>query len=78
MSKLKENPELLEQLEAEIREISGAVRRLLASNLNERAILVLVNDALPGTAGLGIRDIKMVLDAVANLDSKYLRKKIKP
>jgi hypothetical protein len=72
---LKENPELLNELEEQLRAMSGAVRRLLAGPLNERALLLLINDACP--AKVGISDIKVVLDAVANLDSKYLKKKIK-
>ena len=72
---LKENPELLGELEGQLREISASVRRMLAGPLNERALLLLINDACPSK--VGIQDIKHVLDAVANLDSKYLRKKIK-
>lgn len=75
LTKLKEDPELFAKLEAEIKAISGAVRRMLAGPLNRRAIVVLLNDLLP--QNVGISDIKAVLDAIENLDTQYLKKKIK-
>ena len=74
--KLKENPELLKELESTIREISAAVRRLLAGPIKRRAIEVLLWDAIPASKKIGIKDIETVLDAVESLDSQYLKKKI--
>lgn len=75
--KLKENPELLAQLESELRQISGAVRRLLAGPIKRRAVLVLLKDSLPQTSGIGIRDIDTVIEAIESLDTQYLKKAIK-
>lgn len=76
--KLKENPELLPQLEEQLREISGAIRRMLAGQVTRRAIIVLIHDSLPASARIGTRDIDAVISAVEKLDTQYLKKKIKP
>lgn len=76
-TKLKENPELLSQLEEQLRDISGAVRRLLAGQVTRRAIIVLIHDMLPASAKIGTRDIEAVISAIEKLDTQYLKKKMK-
>lgn len=75
--KLKENPELLLELESQLSDISGAVRRLLAGPIKRRAILVLLEDMLPTTTGIGIKDIDTVISSIESLDTQYLKQKIK-
>jgi hypothetical protein len=73
---IKENPELLKELESEIRAISGGVRRLLAGPLNRRAILLLVHDAIRASERPGMATVDIVIDAIERLDTQYLKKKI--
>lgn len=74
LTKLKEDPELLNTLEAELKAISGAVRRLLAGPLNRRAVMVLLKDTV-GTS-IGHREIEAVVSAIEGLDTRYLKKRI--
>lgn len=51
-----------------IEDVSAAMKRLLASGLNRRAIEVLVRDSAPG---VGLADIRAVLDALEGLKARY-------
>lgn len=62
----------LEILASSITAVAEGARRLKASRLKDRAILLLIRDSIPGKLGLG--DIQTVLDAAANLDVRYLKK----
>lgn len=67
-----------EVIEKEIRAISASIRKLRESRLSERAIIVLIHDALPsatyGHPRIGKPAIKQVLDAAENLELHYLKK----
>ncbi len=51
-------------------EISGAMRKLTASGLNRDAVIVLVRDKLNG---IGKREIRLVFDALADLEREFCR-----
>lgn len=62
-----------------IAEVAKGMREALAAGLSEKAIIVLIQNAIPsgsGTSNYGQRmpqkDIKAVLLACANLDKEYL------
>ena len=59
-----------EVLAAAIVETAKAARRLLGSKLNNRAVLVLINNACKVPQG----DIELVLNAAATLDTTFLKK----
>lgn len=63
-------PEVLAQ---SIVSVAESARKLLSSRLSERAILILIQDAVSGPP-LRMTDIQLVLRAAANLDGKYLKK----
>lgn len=58
-----------EVLAQSILEISLGVKKLLDGRLNERALNVLLREA----TGVGIAEIKKVLDALEHLDQRYLK-----
>jgi hypothetical protein len=65
-----EKPVETEVLAAAIVEIGKAAKRLAASSLNRKAVIVL----LAHQTGLGMGTIKTVLEGIADLESTYLRK----
>lgn len=70
LTKLKEDPALLETLRKEIEAVSGAVRRMLAGPLKRRALTVLIKDCMAQSSGIGVRDIDAVIDVISDLDSQ--------
>jgi hypothetical protein len=65
-----EKPVEVEVLAQAIIEIGKASKRLAASSLNRKAVVVLLSHS----TGLGQGTIKAVLDGIADLESTYLRK----
>jgi hypothetical protein len=70
VKQVPEKPVEVEVLAAAIVEIGKAAKRLAASNLNRKAVIVLLSHQ----TGLGQGVIKTVLDGIADLESTYLRK----
>lgn len=66
-----EKPVAPEVIATSIRDIAEGTRRLMASELNERAVLIL----LAHSSGIRQSDIQRVLNAMQALDKTYLRKK---
>lgn len=60
-----------EILASAIRDIANAIKKMRASQLNDRAIVLLLHDA----SGVGKPAIKNVLCALDNLAAQYLKKK---
>lgn len=67
-----ENVIELKIMEEAIIEVANAARKLLASRLTKRAILVLIKDSMTGS-GMPMKDIELVLDCAAKLDKRYLK-----
>jgi hypothetical protein len=65
-----EKPVEVEVLAQAIVEIGKAAKRLAASSLNRKAVVVLLSHQ----TGLGQGVVKAVLDGIADLESTYLRK----
>lgn len=72
---VKDNPkeQPYEVIASAIVNISNAFKAIHKSPLNERAVILLIQEATPGN--ISRQDIKRVLDAAANLEATYLRKK---
>lgn len=70
-----ENPVQKEVLAEAIVEISKAMKKLLSSGLNRRAIVVLIKDSVPspgyGKKSISKTDIINVLDAIEDLSRNY-------
>lgn len=71
-------PEVAKEILAQaIIRMSDALVSLKKSGINEKAIIVLVHDAIPGNYSgkkvIGKRDIKAVFDALAELKERYTR-----
>lgn len=62
-----------EEIAAAIVQISEGMKRLGASRLNRKAILLLVSHA----SGIGQRDVERVIFAVDQLDKVYLKPAVK-
>jgi len=80
--KNKENPEPTPVLAEAIIKISEAMEDLAKTDLNERAIVVLIQDACPAVIGNGYnkrkptkKEIKAVLDSMKQLKGWYCREK---
>lgn len=66
-----ETPERTAEVIAEdIAKIAEGVRKLRAGRLNDRALIIL----LANSTGLGHATITLVLDGLATLDKKFLKK----
>jgi hypothetical protein len=63
-----------EVLAASIVTISDAMKKLRAGRLADRALWLLIQDAC--SMKLGMREISAVLEAVAELERLYVKKKI--
>ena len=63
----------LELLASSIVQVAEGARRLKASRLKERAVVLLIRDSITG-GKLALKDIQAVLDAAATLDIRYLKK----
>jgi hypothetical protein len=66
-----ESPIAVEIIAQSIVKISECAKSLQNSGLSERAILLLLRDA----SGVGMSDIKSVLDSMSQLERLYLRGK---
>lgn len=58
-----------EILATAVRELAQGVKKLRASPLNDRAIILLLHD----TTGISKRDIQSMLDSMENLERTYLK-----
>ena len=69
----EENPIPVEILAEHIKAISEGVKTLMAGPLNEKAIVLLIQHAIPGTA-VKVTDIRAVIRALERLETTYLKK----
>ncbi len=65
----------VEILAKEIQNISAAFRKIDNSILSRKALVLLIQDALPVNAKLGKGDINQILDIIPQLEGIYLKKK---
>lgn len=63
-----------EILATAVKELAQGVKKLRASPLNDRAIILLLHDA----TGISKRDIQTMLDSMENLERTYLKPSKKP
>jgi hypothetical protein len=63
-----------EILAESILELSEGIKKVRAGRLNDRALFILLRDA----TGVGINEIESIVDALENLDRRYLKPKEKP
>lgn len=61
-------------LASSIREIAKALRELSEGPLNEKAIAVLVCNAIPEGYHISMKSVERVLEAAYSLESKYIKK----
>ena len=77
-TKLKQDPNKpevpAEILAQSIETVAAGMRKLTATRLSRRALHILIRDACNG---VGIAEIEAVLNAVENLDRRYLKKAAK-
>ena len=69
MSKEITQDEMFEPIITAIQDVSDAVKKLQNSKVKERVILLLIRDS----TNLPLTDIQAVLNAAAQLKSKYLK-----
>lgn len=76
-----ENPKAVKSYEdivSEIEDISAGINKLMNSRLTERAIVVLIHDALPSPTysrpRIGRGSIREVLQAASHLKDIYIKK----
>jgi len=69
MSKEITQDEMFEPIVTAIQDVSDAVKKLQSSKIKERVILLLIRDQ----TNLPLTEIQQVLNAAANLKSKYLK-----
>lgn len=62
-----------EQLADAIRKISDGTQAMLKAGLNRRALCVLLKDS----TGVGIAEIKKVLEGLSDLSAAYVSKRLK-
>lgn len=62
------------ELVANIEQVSALGKKIKASRLTERAILILIRDS---TVGLSMGDIRAVLKVLPELEQRYLKPKSK-
>ncbi|MDD5328053.1 MAG: hypothetical protein PHY02_09635 [Phycisphaerae bacterium] len=72
IKKNKENPESTELLAANIIKVADGFEKLLKSPLNDRALIVLLHDAI-GQSNISKGQIKLVLDALPRLKGWYIK-----
>lgn len=65
----------VEVLATAIREISQGMRKLRAGPLTDRALHLLIHDAISPRNAISIRDIKVVLEVIGDLERIYLKPK---
>lgn len=72
---IKQNPDEpvpTEVLADSIKEIAEGIRHLRTGRLNDRALILLIQDAAAGP--LSKSDIRLVLDSIDSLEKTFLRK----
>ena len=83
VNKDETKPMPVEVLAESIKAISDGVRKLRNGPLNDRALLLLIQNAAPGVGGrhgtnkLGMAEIRAVLEGMESLENTYLKKKPK-
>lgn len=71
----EENGIPLEIMAKAITQVSDAAQKILNSRLTKRAIFVLIKDSIPGNT-VGLREIEIVLEHAANLENKFIKRKL--
>lgn len=71
--KNSDNPETIELLAESIIQVSEGFKKVLNSNLEQRAIIVLLQDYI-GTSKITKHQIRLVLDNLPRLRSWYVKK----
>jgi len=76
----QENPMPVEVLAESISSIAQGVKKLLAGPLNERALILLIQNACPTVGKFPPRavtqkEVKSVLDGICSLEKEYLKPK---
>lgn len=77
VKKNQDNPETTELIAESIIKIADAFEKIKKSKLTERALHVLIKDAVGNANGIGIPAIKEVLAAIGNLKKYYIKESIK-
>lgn len=70
----EENPEPVDLIVKEIIAISEAFTKLQKSKLSKRAIVLLIHDSIPSSAGIGKKDIETILYYAPRLKDFYINK----
>ena len=73
IKKNEENPETAELLAQSIVQVSEGFNKVLNSKLSERALIVLLHDAI-GASKITKSQIKLVLESIPRLKGWYLKK----
>ncbi len=64
-----------DELAQAIIDVAAAAKRILASKLSRRAIIVLIKDSV-GPGGPGLREIEQILEHAAALGHTYVKKPV--
>lgn len=76
-----ENPVTVEVLAESIKSISDGVKKLRAGRLNDKAIVLLIQNAAPSvgnryqTTKVSVNVVRAVLEGMESLEETYLKKK---
>ncbi len=70
-----DNPVAQEVLAEAIATVARGAKVLLGGSLNERAILLLIQDAAGGRGKISLEDVKLVLRSAAQLEALYVTPK---
>jgi hypothetical protein len=78
----KEKEVPTEIIAASIQAISEGVRKMKAGRLNDKALVLLIQNASPACSGYPARkpsatEVRAVLEGIENLEATYLKKKLK-
>lgn len=76
---VKQNPEkpvAVEIIAESIVTISQAMRKLRQGQLNDKALLLLVHNAVSPAGTVTRSGVKAVMDAIENLEREYLKKRV--
>jgi hypothetical protein len=69
----EENPEPLEVIAESVIQVADAFQRVKNSRLAQRAIILLIKDAIPPKYKVGVTEIQEVLNAAAKLKQHYIK-----
>lgn len=72
VKKNEENPETPEVLASSIIKIADAFEKLMSSELSQDALVALLRD-MPGMAGVGKREVSLILSNLKKLKSYYIK-----